>query len=75
MIINNPLQKFLFFLRWLAIVLVLTLVLLEGVLQIAALFMQKHASQSHWLHPGSVRVLAMGDSNTYGLYLQADQAF
>jgi lysophospholipase L1-like esterase len=75
MTIKTPVQKFLFFLRWLAIVLVLTLLLLEVVLQIAALFMQKHASQAHWLHPGSVRVLAMGDSNTYGLYLQADQAY
>ena len=62
-------------LRWLVIVTALTVMLLEIILQLAAVFVDKHPQQRHWLHPGSIRVLALGDSNTYGLYLQADQAY
>lgn len=62
-------------LRWLVIVVLLTVVLLEAVLQVAAVFIDKHDRQSHWLYPERVRVLALGDSNTYGLYLQANQAY
>ena len=62
-------------LRWIIIVTLLTLVLLEGVLQVAAVFIDKHQQPSQWLHPGRVRILTLGDSNTYGLYLQADQAY
>jgi len=72
---NALLKKTGLALRWLIIVVLLTMVLLEVILQVAAVFVDKHPQQSHWLHPGSIRVLALGDSNTYGLYLQADQAY
>ena len=56
-------------------ILMITLLLLETVLQIAARFIDKHPQAQQWLHPGAVRIVALGDSNTFGLYLRADQAY
>lgn len=55
-----------------------TLLLLEGVLQVAALLIEKR------IHPltgieipadGKLRIVMMGDSNTYGLYLKEDESY
>ncbi len=51
------------------------IVLLEVVLQLASLFVREDSrAPAHWL-TGNLRVLALGDSNTYGLYLPAGQAY
>jgi len=70
-------NKIFAFLRWFFIVALLTLVLLESTLQIASLFVEKrHGQFSATMLPNSkLRVVAMGDSNTYGLYLKAEEAY
>ena len=57
------------------LILLITLCLLEAVLQVAALVVDKHSKVAQWMHPGAIRIVTLGDSNTYGLYLQADQAY
>jgi len=56
----------------------ITLLLLEAVLQVAALLMEKR------IHPvtgsevpadGNLRIVMMGDSNTYGLYLKEEESY
>jgi lysophospholipase L1-like esterase len=56
--------------------LLIALLLLEATLQIGALLVKENAwrAKAHWL-TGHVRVLALGDSNTYGLYLPAEQSY
>lgn len=63
--------------RWFVIVSVLSVVLLEALLQLAALTVDKRQSSgvARWLYPDRVRVVAMGDSNTYGLYYSAAEAW
>lgn len=52
------------------------LLVLELLLQLGALVVKDQARlvQAQWL-TGNTRVLALGDSNTYGLYLQAQDAW
>jgi len=54
----------------------ISLVILEAVLQLGALIIKENAwrAKTHWL-TGNVRVLALGDSNTYGLYLPAEDSY
>jgi lysophospholipase L1-like esterase len=53
-----------------------TLLLLELFLQAGALILKEHSwrAKSQWLS-GNVRILALGDSNTYGLYLPAEDSY
>ncbi|HSC76325.1 MAG TPA: GDSL-type esterase/lipase family protein [Pseudomonadales bacterium] len=52
------------------------LLLLELLLQLAALLVrdQVRLTPAQWL-TGNTRILAVGDSNTYGLYLKAEEAW
>jgi lysophospholipase L1-like esterase len=52
------------------------LLLLELVLQAGAVVvaLTKHGGPEEW-HGASIRMLALGDSNTYGLYLERQQAY
>lgn len=52
------------------------LLLLELLLQLGALMVKDQARlvSTQWL-TGNTRILALGDSNTYGLYLQAQEAW
>jgi lysophospholipase L1-like esterase len=56
--------------------LLIVLLLLEVILQAGALLVKENAwrAKAHWL-TGHVRVLALGDSNTYGLYLPAEESY
>lgn len=64
----------------LLLVLAITLLLLEAALQLGALVLRHsgrattEASGSAWPGPG-LRILALGDSNTYGLYFPAEQSW
>jgi len=50
--------------------LLLSAVAIEAILQIGALYIRSQETRSDsWLHSGALRVLALGDSNTYGLHL------
>src|SRR5215470_8498280 len=52
----------------------LALVILEATLQIGAVFVGRQlAQQSSWL--GQWRMLCLGDSNTYGLWVEHSQAY
>ncbi len=50
--------------------------LLEGMLQVGALMVSGHSRhvEARWL-TGHSRILALGDSNTYGLYLEATDSW
>jgi len=72
------LKKSCFFLAKGILIGLITLVLLEAALQMAALFIDKR------IHPmtgiemptdGKLRIVMMGDSNTYGLYLKEEDAY
>ena len=54
----------------------ISLITLEVLLQLGALVVKENAwrAKTHWL-TGNVRVLALGDSNTYGLYLPAEDSY
>ena len=56
--------------------LAVTLLLLEIALQLGALLIKENAwrAKTHWL-TGNIRVLTLGDSNTYGLYLPAEDSY
>jgi len=53
-----------------------TLLIVELLLQLGALVMKEHSwrAKSQWLS-GNLRILALGDSNTYGLYLPAEDSY
>lgn len=53
-----------------------SVLVLELVLQASAALMKEHSwrAKSQWL-TGHLRILALGDSNTYGLYLPAEDAW
>lgn len=53
-----------------------TLLILELLLQLGALAMKEHSwrAKSQWLS-GNLRILTLGDSNTYGLYLPAEDSY
>lgn len=53
-----------------------TVLLLELLLQLGSLAVKEHSwrAQSQWL-TGNLRILALGDSNTYGLYLPAEDSY
>jgi len=55
---------------------VLAFITLEFTLQIGAFFIKENSwrAKTHWL-TGNTRVLALGDSNTYGLYLPAEESY
>lgn len=55
---------------------VLLLLLLELLLQGASLLVKEHSwrAKSQWL-TGNLRILTLGDSNTYGLYLPAEDSY
>jgi len=59
-----------------ALWLVIALIALELVLQALALVVKDYSwrAKTQWLS-GHVRVLALGDSNTYGLYLPAQESY
>jgi lysophospholipase L1-like esterase len=61
---------------WLAFVTVMTLLLLEGVLQVGAIVLKQTGRQplDHWI-TDHYRILALGDSNTYGIYLSREEAY
>jgi lysophospholipase L1-like esterase len=54
----------------------LAVILLEGALQVAAFFVKEQAwrAKASWV-TGGMRILALGDSNTYGLYLDKEEAY
>jgi len=54
-----------------------TVLILELLLQAGALVMKEHSwrAKSQWLGSGNLRILALGDSNTYGLYLPAEDSY
>lgn len=58
-----------------ALALLVGLVLLELVLQLGALLVGGRGPGGLPWEPGARRVLCLGDSNTYGLYLERDQAW
>lgn len=63
-------------LSWLLIIPITTLLLLEGVLQLGAwLVVEEDRHRTLPFQTNDLRVIALGDSNTYGLYLTADQAY
>jgi lysophospholipase L1-like esterase len=53
-----------------------SLIALEVLLQIGAWVVKENTwrAKTHWL-TGNIRVLALGDSNTYGLYLPAEESY
>jgi len=53
-----------------------TLLILELLLQAGALVMKEHSwrAKSQWLS-GNLRILTLGDSNTYGLYLPPEDSY
>jgi len=59
-----------------AIWILISLVILEAVLQLGALIVKENIwrAKTHWL-TANVRVLALGDSNTYGLYLPMEDSY
>lgn len=63
-------------LLWVPAGALLVLLLLEGVVQLGALLVQDRARPvpTGWL-TGHTRILALGDSNTYGFYLRAEEAW
>lgn len=56
--------------------LVASLLILETLLQLGAVLMKEHSwrAKSQWLS-GNLRILTLGDSNTYGLYLPAEDSY
>ncbi len=57
------------------IIMLITLALFEAVLQVTALFMGSKRPEGIGLVPGDIRIVALGDSNTYGLNLPVDEAY
>jgi lysophospholipase L1-like esterase len=54
----------------------LSLAIAEACLQIAAVYLRLMGRQASFSPPGMAhRILALGDSNTYGLYLERSQAY
>ena len=64
------------FVAWIATVSILTILGLELLLQAGALFVGAAGRDpvTGWLS-GNTRILALGDSNTYGLFLPAEQSY
>jgi len=54
----------------------ITLIALEVLLQIGAVVVKENTwrAKTHWL-TGNIRILALGDSNTYGLYLPPESSY
>ena len=62
-------------LAFLPVSLVLALALLEFVLQVGALYVDATRSDPPAWLTGDRRILCLGDSHTYGLWLDRDQAY